>query len=126
MIDDQTDSVSGAGRLDALMRHVLANENWLMERILSYAKARDYAQYTSTLVEAWRVSIQGLSEAVGKAARASGGRLPGFSPDERLADDPAAVFGILEARLHRGAGHKPPDVPRPVQILPPKLRGPGA
>ncbi|MGD8971534.1 MAG: hypothetical protein PVG01_08985 [Desulfobacterales bacterium] len=34
------------------------NEDWLMQRILDYAKRQGYAAYTSTLKEAWRLSIE--------------------------------------------------------------------
>lgn len=40
------------------------NEEWLMHRILHYAKKMNYTKYTSTLAEAWRISIQGLSEMI--------------------------------------------------------------
>jgi hypothetical protein len=31
------------------------HEDWLMERILSYALRQGYAKYTSTLKEPWRL-----------------------------------------------------------------------
>jgi hypothetical protein len=44
-----------------LAKLISGSENWLMRRILEYAKRFHYSQYTSTLEEAWRISIQGLS-----------------------------------------------------------------
>ena len=46
---------------------ILKSEQWLMKRTLSYAIARNYARYTSTLEEAWRASIAGLSQALAQA-----------------------------------------------------------
>lgn len=80
------------------------NEIWLMERILSYAKAQGYTKYTSTLIEAWRVSIAGLSDAITDAYELYEDKLPEFLPEERFEDDPVTQFGITEARLHRKRG----------------------
>jgi len=77
---------------------------WLMERILSYARKQGYVKYTSTLVEAWRVSIKGLSDAIVEACAAYGGELPEFLPDEEFEDDPVVRFGVQESRLHRERG----------------------
>ncbi len=78
------------------------NEEWLMERILEYAKRRNYTKYTSTLIEAWRISIEGLSEAVCMAI--DSGMDVDLDPDESFSGDPVAAFGVLEARKHRARG----------------------
>ena len=80
------------------------NELWLMERILHYAKKQGYTAYTSTLVEAWRISIVGLTDAIIDALEEIGGRLPEFSPHDKLCESSIAQFGIKEARLHRERG----------------------
>jgi diguanylate cyclase len=49
--------------MQEIARIIAASEDWLMERVLSCALARGYAKYASTLKEAWRLSINGLSEA---------------------------------------------------------------
>lgn len=90
--------------MHTLARYIGEHEHWLMERILHYAKARGYTKYTSTLVEAWRVSVRGLSEALALAADVYGGRIPEFSPEERFEADPVAAFGVAEARRHRERG----------------------
>ncbi len=90
--------------MQTFAKFISDNELWLMERILSYAKAQNFTDYTSTLIEAWRISIHGLSEALIAALDIYGENLPQFSPDEDYADDPAAVFGVIEARLHRERG----------------------
>ena len=46
---------------------ILSSEDILIEKILAYAKEHDYVKYTSTLWEAWRLSIAGLSEAMNRA-----------------------------------------------------------
>lgn len=82
---------------------IASSEDWLMERVLRYAKERGYVKYTSTLAEAWRVSIAGLSAALldGIARYDSA---PEIGPDEDYTLDPLASFGILEARMHRKRG----------------------
>ena len=82
---------------------VAENEEWLMARILGYAKSRGYAQYTSTLREAWRLSISGLSKAMLEITQKEKPELE-LGPDEQFIDDPIAGFGIREARLHRERG----------------------
>jgi diguanylate cyclase len=82
---------------------ITGRETWLMERILRYARETGYTKYTSTLVEAWRMSIAGLSESfLAEIERAPAPRELG--PDESFADDSASKFGVLEARLHRQRG----------------------
>ena len=44
----------------------LSSEEIFREKILKCAKDLDYDKYTSTLMDAWRVSIAGLSEALFK------------------------------------------------------------
>jgi|GEM_PF-1897046 len=44
------------------LRNLIADsEDWLTNRVLGYARGHRYTDYTSTLVEAWRASISGLS-----------------------------------------------------------------
>ena len=79
-------------------------ETWLMERILGYARQHGYAAYTSTLVEAWRISIVGLTEAVASAFESS--KLPEIELPVHTdwSKDPVTRFGLAEARRHRGRG----------------------
>ncbi|MGD9071082.1 MAG: hypothetical protein PVI69_04895 [Desulfobacterales bacterium] len=79
------------------------NEDWLIRRILDYAKRQGYAAYTSTLKEAWRLSIAGLSASIGEAA-CNKDFDPELRPEKDLADDPVAQFGIVEAQRHRERG----------------------
>jgi len=82
---------------------IQGGEDWLLRRVLDYAIQRNYARYTSTLAEAWRLSIAGLSGALLEACQASG-QPPELGPDEDFSQDPIAAFGILEARRHRARG----------------------
>lgn len=89
--------------LKKLEKLLKTNEEWLMERILKYAKNQGYAAYTSTLKEAWRLSITGLSGSV-ITGISNYSRAPELAPEEDLSDDPVAMFGIVEAKKHRMRG----------------------
>jgi signal transduction histidine kinase len=86
-----------------LRRLIADHETWLMERVLDYAKRHRYTQYTSTLLEAWRISIVGLSDSILAALESYDGP-PEMGPDEDFTQDPIASFGMLEARRHRQRG----------------------
>lgn len=90
--------------MERLAKRVRENERWLMERILSYARAQGFTKYTSTLIEAWRMSIQGLSDALIDAIGHYRGEMPEFSPEDIYDEDPVAQFGVIEARRHRERG----------------------
>ncbi len=87
-------------RLAALLQR---HETWLMERILHYAKTHDYAKYTSTLVEAWRLSISGLTDSILKGIEHYRESAE-LHPDDTFQDNPVAEFGIVEAQRHRERG----------------------
>lgn len=89
--------------MKALAELAASNEDRLMHRVLWYAKTHDYTKYTSTLAEAWRTSIAGLSEALALSFQTYEDP-PEFGPDDDFAKDPIASFGILEARRHRSRG----------------------
>jgi PAS domain-containing protein len=82
---------------------VSRNEERLMEKILEYARTRGYTKYTSTLREAWRLSISGISASL---IAATGGDTPDLelTPDEDCVQDPATQFGVIEAKRHREQG----------------------
>lgn len=82
---------------------VSGNERWLMRRVLSYAKEHGYTKYTSTLEEAWRQSIMGLSTCLTEAL-AVRDSIPEMGPDDDFTSDPMAAFGVLEAQRHRTRG----------------------
>ncbi|MCP3954191.1 MAG: PAS domain-containing protein, partial [Desulfobacterales bacterium] len=88
---------------DRLRQLVLDSEDWLMGRILKYAQARGYTKYTSTLKEAWRLSVSGLSKSLLIAIDLGLEKLE-LLPEEDYGADPVASFGVLEAKLHRERG----------------------
>jgi signal transduction histidine kinase len=89
--------------MKTLSELILKNEQWLMKRTLSYALLLNYTKYTSTLEEAWRVSIAGLSQSLVEAFEQNEA-IPEMNMDEDFLTDPMAAFGILEARRHRSRG----------------------
>jgi diguanylate cyclase (GGDEF)-like protein len=90
--------------MERLKTLLLSNEQWLMERILAYAKRQSYTKYTSTLAEAWRLSISGLTESIVRAIDTYGNQMPEFFPDANYRDNPISEFGTTEARQHRKRG----------------------
>ncbi|MBN1186007.1 MAG: response regulator [Bacteroidales bacterium] len=81
-----------------------SNEDWLMARILSYAKQFQFTKYTSTLEEAWRLSISGLSRSLIEALKNFKDKIPELHPDEDYLSDPVSKFGVIEAQKHRERG----------------------
>ncbi|MCB2100315.1 MAG: response regulator [Rhodobacterales bacterium] len=89
--------------MDTLRRLIEDNEDWLIDRVVEYAIDLGYAQYTSTLKEAWRASICGLSGPILEALD----RLdepPEIHADARSGNDPITAFGVEQARQHRARG----------------------
>lgn len=76
---------------------------WLMQRVLDYAHRTGYVRYTSTLAEAWRISIVGFNEAITDTSRRTE-TVRELSPEEDAAANPGTAFGVLEARRHRERG----------------------
>lgn len=74
-----------------------------MQRILDYALDFGYTKYTSTLKEAWRLSISGLSESIIKAAEIHES-VPEMGAEDSLKDNEIASFGVAEAIKHRERG----------------------
>lgn len=82
---------------------IARGEDDLISRILSYAKERQYVKYTSTLREAWRLSIHDLSTTIIDTFLQSDKELE-LHPDEDYTNDAVSRFGILEAQRHRERG----------------------
>lgn len=76
---------------------------WLMRRIRDYAVERKYSRYTSTLEEAWRISITGLTDSIASALLISEEPWE-LAPDDTFLSDTIAAFGVLEAQKHRSRG----------------------
>jgi signal transduction histidine kinase len=89
--------------MESLAKLIGDNEEWLMQRVLQYARDRNYVKYTSTLAEAWRISVANLSNAIVTALEIHP-QPPELGPDDDYTRDPIASFGVQEARLHRARG----------------------
>lgn len=50
--------------MKVLVDRLRAHEEWLMDRVLAYARKYGYTAYTSTLLEPWRVSIVGITDSI--------------------------------------------------------------
>ncbi len=82
---------------------VAANEDRLTARIIDYAKERGYTPFTSTLEQAWRASIHGLSAPL-LAVLAEGRACTAVVAESEYGRDPIAFYGIEAARRHRTRG----------------------
>lgn len=80
------------------------NEDWLITKILSYAEKHGFTKYTSTLPEAWRLSISGISGSLIKHFEISKGEVYAFHPEDNYESDPLTEFGVIEAQKHRKRG----------------------
>lgn len=88
---------------ERLLTTVSGAEEWLMAKVLAYAHALGFTAYTSTLLEAWRMSIEGLTRSIVLTTHEHA-QVPELGPDDDYGSDPAAAFGIVEARAHRKRG----------------------
>jgi nitrogen-specific signal transduction histidine kinase len=86
-----------------LKKQIAEHEDWLVKRILFYAKKNAYTAYTSTLEEAWRASIVGLSKPLLDTPSTSFW-MPELHPHFDFKSDHYAQFGIVEAKKHRERG----------------------
>ncbi|OEU62564.1 MAG: diguanylate cyclase [Desulfuromonadales bacterium C00003094] len=86
-----------------LVKYIRDNEEEIMGKILFYAQRQDYTKYTSSLKEAWRLSVAGLSNAFIEAIQVSGDDFE-LTPDDDYVADPAAQYGILQAHRHKERG----------------------
>lgn len=89
--------------MEELKALILSNENWLVKRILKYAIEHNFTKYTSTLEEAWRLSISGLSESIAGAIDVYK-EVPELDSDDDYLSDPISKFAIFEALKHRERG----------------------
>jgi len=90
--------------MDKVISLFREKQSWLMERILGYATEHGYARHTSTLLEAWRHSIAGLTEALDTALSSTGEDFANITVDTDWSHDPVTRFSIEESRKHRERG----------------------
>ena len=86
-----------------VVENILASESVLITSILTYARKGEFTKYTSTLEEAWRLSINELSKVVCENVTRPLAELE-MQVEETYTDDPMAAFGITEAERHRSRG----------------------
>ncbi|SFG12345.1 PAS domain S-box-containing protein/diguanylate cyclase (GGDEF) domain-containing protein [Desulfotomaculum arcticum] len=84
---------------------ILNNESWLVDRVFDYAKARNYTKYTSTLREAWRMSVAGVSDTIIAALQNYDKSLE-LDPDDDYIRDPISAYAVRQAQKHRARGVK--------------------
>lgn len=89
--------------METLKRLVSSHEDWLLRRVVQYAKIHEYTRYTSTLIEAWRISIQSLNVALFSAV-ASGEAEEQISLDTQFNETVIDKFSIEEVHKHRSRG----------------------
>jgi len=82
---------------------ISSSENWLVNQVIHYAKAHNFTKYSSTLSEAWRMSIVNLSDTIVSALQNNDNSLE-LDPDENYVLDPIAAYGITQAKKHRVRG----------------------
>ncbi len=88
-----------------LLRALISQrETWLVDRTIHYAKQYGYTPYTSTLAEAWRASVCGLSEPLIEALAHYAEPPQLLVSEGDYAQDPITNFGIKSARQHRSRG----------------------
>ena len=78
-------------------------QTYLLKRILNYAKIHHYVKYTSTLEQAWVVSISGLSEAIINGILVDP-QVPEINVDHDFVNNSISSFGIIQAQKHRYRG----------------------
>ncbi len=86
--------------MDELGRLIVENEDWLTDRVVHYAHQNGHTDYTSTLREAWRLSIVQISKPIVAAlADIAATRKPrGEALDE------AAAYCLEQTRKHAARG----------------------
>ena len=89
--------------MQALSDLISRREDWLVQRIIRYAKEYGYTAYAPTLTGAWRSSVCGLSQSLIKAL-AEYSEPPQIFAGGNFADDSISAFGIEVARRHRSRG----------------------
>ena len=90
--------------MPSLKELITANEDWLVRRILAYAKEHGYTRFSSTLEEPWRESICGFSEPMLRVLEDQGDAPPDLGAETDFVSEPLAAFAVLEAQRHRERG----------------------
>lgn len=89
--------------MESLISLLRCNEDRLINILIGHAKMHGYTEFTSTLVEAWRVSVAGLTDSFCNALEQFN-EIPPLKVHEDFLQDPVAAFGVEAARNHRARG----------------------
>lgn len=88
---------------ERLKKQISENVEWLIKRILFYAKNQGYSVYLPALEEAWRHSVDTLNRPL-LDTPSTYFNIPELFPHTDYASDPYAQYGISEAKRHRAMG----------------------
>ncbi|SDC56559.1 MULTISPECIES: PAS domain-containing sensor histidine kinase [unclassified Candidatus Frackibacter] len=88
---------------EPLVKLIEDNQDFLIDRIIYYAKKHGYTQYTSTLREAWRISMSGLSKELVEFLKIDN-EASELNFRKRINDGRIEAFTILEAQRHLKRG----------------------
>ena len=83
---------------------LINGKEWLIERILKYATHNNFIKHTSSRVDVWRSSIEGITESLVFEVKKCGLEIHELLPDVDYSTDPVSYFGQLEAIKHRQRG----------------------
>lgn len=82
---------------------ILAEQTWLVRRVIHYARITGYINYTSSQHIDWEQAIKGLSQSMAVMINLEQ-PLSEFAPAMDFDLDPVIRFGIEEAEHHRSRG----------------------
>lgn len=88
--------------MDPLIALLRGREEDILRRVFASARTHGYTRYSSPQLEAWRTSVQGLTEAMTTALELAAPL--DFGLDDDLTHDPLTQFGSAEALKHRSRG----------------------
>lgn len=89
--------------MQKLIQLVTTQEDWLLRRVVDYAKIHEYTRYTSTLIEAWRISIRSLNAAL-ESVVSSDDTIEPIDLDTQFNETAIDQFSIEEVHKHRSRG----------------------
>lgn len=89
--------------MSSLAELIVAGEETLIRKVISYAEQRGYARYTPDDVTVWQKAVQGFSRGI-VGALAHSVVIPELSPELDPLHDTITAFGIEQASKHRSRG----------------------
>lgn len=92
--------------MQLLFDHLQNSEDRIINRLTGYAEANGYTKNSSTLAEAWPMSVAGLTASFKLAVEHSGEIQPPCAESEP-ADHPIGAFALQAAKNHRSRGVTP-------------------